>query len=65
MEIPDSLLIKSTYTDFKEVVFISKDAILKWLEQEVLELNIYADDVAVAWGQRNAFKQVIDKINSM
>ena len=48
-----------------DVEYIRKDALLEWLEQEVLKLDVRSDNDAVAWGQRNAFKQVIDILNSM
>ena len=51
--------------DVLEEEYILKDALLEWLEQEVLKLDVRSDNDAVAWGQRNAFKQVIDKLNSM
>lgn len=51
--------------DVLEEEYIRKDALLEWLEQEVLKLDVRSDNDAVAWGQRNAFKQAIDKLNSM
>lgn len=51
--------------DVPEEEYIRKDALLEWLEQEVLKLDVRSDNDAVAWGQRNAFKQAIDKLNSM
>lgn len=49
------------------VEYIRKDALIEWLENKIVESEIAmdtADDPAI-WGQRNAFKQVLDKLNSM
>lgn len=53
------------FRDFENTAYIRKNALLEWLEQEVLKLDVRSDNDAVAWGQRNAFKQAIDKLNSM
>ena len=48
--------------------YIRKDALLEFLKKKVNEIEIAMEtgaDDPVLWGQRNAFKQVIDKINSM
>ena len=47
-----------------DIPYIRKDALLEWAKER---LHHYAqhDDDAVCWGQRNAFQQVIDKINSL
>ena len=54
------------YTPFNRysIPYIRKDALLEWAKER---LHHYAqhDDDAVCWGQRNAFQQVIDKINSL
>ena len=50
--------------DLQDNIYIRKDALLEWLEQEVLKLDVRSDNDAVAWGQRNAFKQAINKLNS-
>ena len=50
------------------VEYIRKDALLEWAEKKVNEKEIAMEtgaDDPVLWGQRNAFKQVIDKLNSM
>ena len=50
------------------VEYIREDALLEFLKKKVNEIEIAMEtgaDDPVLWGQRNAFKQVIDKINSM
>lgn len=47
--------------------YIRKDALMEWAKNKIVESEIAmdtADDHAI-WGQRNAFKQVLDKLNSM
>ena len=50
------------------VEYIRKDALLEWAKEQLDILNkqtlLHPDD-EVFWGQRNAFKQLIDKLNSM
>jgi len=58
-------LMAMSFEDNGGEKYIRKDALLEWLEQEVLKLDVRSDNDAVAWGQRNAFKQAIDKLNSM
>lgn len=51
-----------------DVEYIRKDALLEFLKKNVNEIEIAMEtgaDDPVLWGQRNAFKQVIDKINAM
>lgn len=53
---------------FVNIEYIRKDALLEFLKKKVNEIEIAMEtgaDDPVLWGQRNAFKQVIDKINSM
>ena len=44
-----------------------RKTLLEWLEEKHFSLTkqLEAQDDPVLWGQRNAFQQVIDKINSM
>ena len=53
---------------FEDTKFIRKDALLEWAKEQLDILNkqtlLHHDD-EVFWGQRNAFKQLIDKLNSM
>lgn len=50
------------------VEYIRKDALLEWAEEKYEEYDRrivgFPDDGAY-WGQRNAFRQIIDKLNSM
>lgn len=48
-----------------DIEYIHKDALLEWLEEKKERLEIFSDNDAARWGQRNAFQQVIDKINSL
>lgn len=44
-----------------------REKLLEWVKNKITEAEIAmdtADDPAI-WGQRNAFKQVLDKLNSM
>lgn len=44
-----------------------REKLLEWVKNKITEADIAmdtADDSAI-WGQRNAFKQVLDKLNSM
>ena len=54
--------------DVPEEEYIRKDALLEWVKKKFNEVEIAmetgADDPAL-WEQRNAFKQAIDKLNSM
>ena len=49
----------------KDVCYIRKDALMEWAKDELNKLEALSDNDAVHWGQRNAFKQMIDKLNSM
>ena len=48
--------------------YIRKEALLEWAKEQLDILNkqtlLHPDD-EVFWGQRNAFKQLIDKLNEM
>jgi hypothetical protein len=47
--------------------FIKTSHLLQWLEQKHKEISerLEAQDDPVHWGQRNAFQQVIDKLNQV
>lgn len=47
--------------------YIRKDALLKYLRNEfaIVDSHLKGQDDPVWWGQRNAFRQVIDKIESI
>ena len=51
----------------KDIEYIRKDALLKYLRNEfdIVDFHLKAQDDPVWWGQRNAFQQVIDKIESL
>lgn len=54
--------------DLQDNIYIHKDALLDFLKKKVNEIEIAMEtgaDDPVLWGERNAFKQVIDKLNSM
>ena len=51
-----------------DIEYIREGALLEFLKKKVNEIEIAREtgaDDPVLWGQRNAFKQVIDKLNSM
>ncbi len=55
-------------TDMKyEVEYIRKDALLEWTREQLAYYQKLEEEEGdpVRWGQRNAFQQVIDKINSL
>lgn len=47
--------------------YIRKDILLEYLRREyaLVDFHLKAQDDPVWWGQRNAFQQVIDKIESL
>lgn len=49
----------------KDVCYIRKDALMKWATTNRDKLDVLSDNDAVRWGQRNAFQQMIDKLNSL
>ena len=53
---------------YEHIEYIRKDALLEWAKGQLDILNkqtlLHPDD-EVFWGQRNAFKQLIDKLNEM
>ena len=68
--IPDKIYINGFSAFATEPVkdgieFIRKDALLEWAKDELNKLEALSDNDAVRWGQRNAFKQMIDKINTL
>ena len=70
MKAPDKIYINGFSAFATEPVkdgieFIRKDALLEWAKDELNKLEALSDNDAVHWGQRNAFKQMIDKLNSM
>ena len=79
MKVPDKIyvshLIYDTwqYTtpdpdDETEVEYVRKNALLEWAKEKYEDYDRrlvgFPDDGAY-WGQRNAFQQMIDKLNSM
>lgn len=68
--IDEDLIVFHCLTDRHDLdlEYIRKDALLDFLKKKVNEIEIAMEtgaDDPVLWGQRNAFKQVIDKLNSM
>lgn len=47
------------------VEYIRKDALLEWATTKRDKLDVFSDNDGVRWGQRNAFQQIIDKLNSI
>lgn len=47
------------------VRYIKYDALLEWATTNRDKLDVLSDNDAVRWGQRNAFQQMIDKLNQM
>lgn len=48
--------------------YIRKEALLEWAKEKYEEYDTAASgfpDDGTYWGQRNAFRQIIDKINSI
>ena len=71
-EAPDKIVLPAAAGEMQflinDYVYIRKDALLEFLKKKVNEIEIAMEtgaDDPVLWGQRNAFKQVIDKINAM
>ena len=56
------------YDDCINVEYIRKNALLEWAKEKYEDYDRrlvgFPDDGAY-WGQRNAFRQMIDKLNSM
>ena len=53
---------------FEDTEYIRKDFLLEWAESKMKEYALKSFEKngdATHWGQRNAFQQVIDKINSL
>lgn len=71
--IPDDDIVGTASTQkgfphrFVTEEYIHKDALLKYLRNEfdIVDFHLKAQDDPVWWGQRNAFHQVIDKIESL
>ena len=61
---PEPYWFKDKQVD-SDIEYIRKDALLEWAKNELNKLEALSDNDAVYWGQRNAFKQAIDKINSL
>ncbi len=51
----------------RNIEYIRKDALMEWVKTEFTDITerLKAQDDPVWWGQRNAFQQVVDKINSL
>ena len=79
MQAPDKIYIPIRFKDtdrlaptwwqepiegYTNIAYIRKDALLEWAKERLHHYAQYNDD-AVCWGQRNAFQQVIDKLNSL
>lgn len=61
-----------SYSEVKEsdsdITFIRKDALLEWAKENMEHYAILQNEKhqdPTHWGQRNAFQQMIDKLNSM
>ena len=66
VEFSEEVNLAFTKQPFEETpCYIRKDALLEWAKGELDKLEVLSDNDAAHWGQRNAFKQVIDKINSL
>lgn len=76
MKVPDKFYAEVNYetgfvcgyaepTKSDDIEYIRKDALLEWVKMKKLKLDALSDNDAVHWGQRNAFQQIIDKINSL
>ena len=66
--IMDGEIHRTEKTYINDIEYIRKDALLEFLKKKVNEIGIAMEtgaDDPVLWGRRNAFKQVIDIINSM
>lgn len=50
-----------------DICYIRMDTLLKYLRNEfaIVDFHLKGQDDPVWWGQRNAFQQVIDKIESL
>lgn len=53
---------------FEKVEYIRKDTLLEWAKEKYDEYDrrlVGFPDDGTYWGQRNAFQQLIDKINKL
>lgn len=60
-------IVPDNRVEASNVCYVRKDALLEWAKEMHADLTkkLEAQDDPVWWGQRNAFQQVIDKLNSM
>lgn len=75
MEAPDKIYMPNEllseewqrHIEGEDTAYIRKDALLEYLRNKfaIVDSHLNAQDDPVWWGQRNAFKQVIDKIESI
>ena len=74
MKAPDKIYIDSDLINFHclgehinddEIEYIRKDALLEWAKEKLEEYKPMAKIDDARWGQCNAFKQLIDKIESL
>ena len=66
---PNELLSEewTRHIEGQDTDYIRKDALMEWVKTEFTDITerLKAQDDPVWWGQRNAFQQIIDKINSL
>lgn len=62
MKAKDILVINSSRTDFKDVKFICKDALLDWIKQQLSSEQGFEDGEA-EHGYKEALKDLMEYIN--
>lgn len=75
MEAPDKIYMPNEllseewqrHIEGEDTAYIRKDTLLEYLRNKfaIVDSHLKAQDDPVWWGQRNAFQQVIDKIESI
>lgn len=73
MKAPDRIYIHEASAPFLDVKilppygieYIRKEALLEWATMNRDRLDALSDNDAWRWGLRNAFQQMIDKLNEM
>ena len=60
-EVTSNFASSTPFRRHSSIAYIRKDALLEWVEEEMMKAAKQSD----AYGRRNAFMDVIDKLNSM
>ena len=76
MKVPDKIYMPNEllseewqrHIEGQDTEYIRKDALLEWTKEkleEYVKKQYDSNNDPVHWGQRNAFQQVIDKLNTL